>query len=89
MNDPYGQRPYQVSAHFDADLPMFPESHCCCEFCDETWCSDDQEDMNPEGDYSITVCFDCEASGLYEIEDFRYKDTDDGGLPALQETPNA
>jgi len=45
--------------------------------------------MNPEGDYSITVCFDCEASGLYEIEDFRYKDTDDGGLPALQETPNA
>jgi len=45
MNDPYGQRPYQVSAHFDADIPDYPESHCRCEFCDDQWCSDDQEDI--------------------------------------------
>lgn len=88
MNDPYGEMPYQVSAHFDADIPDYPESHCRCEFCDDQWCSDDQEDMNPEGDYSLTVCFDCEKSGLYDLEGFRYGDTDDGGLPAIQETPN-
>ena len=83
-----GDRPYPVSKHFDVDLPMYPESHKCCEFCRDEWCSDDEEDMNANGDYSITVCFDCENSGLYELEEWRDEDTDDGGLPALQETPN-